>query len=360
MRPVVLAGEARQEAACGDSPARTTADVRHIRKVRLQLFLELIAQRQTPRAVTGLFGRADQLVRQRVVVRHQAGDVVAQRNHTGTGQRCHVNHRFRLEALNVGQHVAQHQTAFGVGVQHLNGLPGHGGQDVARTIRATARHVFAARQDADHVDGQLKLRDHAHYAVNRCRAAHVVFHLVHAFGRLDGDTAGIEGQAFTHQHNRTRIFGRVAFVLDNRHQGFVLRAVTHSQIRVHAQLFHLLFADDAGDDVFAVGICQLARLRGEVGRVTDVRRHIAEIFCRFNTGGNRQTMLNGAFTAGQFATGWHVEDHFTQRATRLAFVGLQLIEAVQALFCRFDGLTHFPVGVTAFDVQLGQEADGFH
>ena len=129
---------------------------------------------------------------------------------------------------------------------------------------------------------------------------------------------------------------------------------------MHSQLFHLLFADDAGDDVLAVGVSQLARLRGEIRGVTDVWRHIAKIFCRFNTGGNRQTVLNSALAAGQLATGWHVKDHFTQRTTRLAFIGLQLIEAVQALFCRFDCLTHFPVGVTPFNVQLRQEADGFH
>ena len=53
-----------------------------------------------------------------------------QRNHAGAGQCSHVNHRFRFETLNVGQHVAQYQTAFGVGVQHLNGLAGHGGQHI--------------------------------------------------------------------------------------------------------------------------------------------------------------------------------------------------------------------------------------
>ena len=129
---------------------------------------------------------------------------------------------------------------------------------------------------------------------------------------------------------------------------------------MHPQLFHLLFADNAGDDVLAVGVSQLARLRRQVRGVTDVWRHIAKIFCRFNTGGNRQTVLNGALAAGQLATGWHVKDHFTQRATRLAFGGLQLIKAVEALFCGFDGLAHLPVRVAALNVQLRQEADGFH
>ncbi|MNS12619.1 hypothetical protein D3C72_441860 [compost metagenome] len=129
---------------------------------------------------------------------------------------------------------------------------------------------------------------------------------------------------------------------------------------MHSQLFHLLFADDAGDDIFAVGISQLTRLRGQVTGVADVWRHIAEIFRRFDTGGNRQTVLNGALAAGQLATGWDVKDHFTQRTTRFAFVGLQLIKTVEALFRGLNGLTHFPVGVATFHVQFGQEADGFH
>ena len=77
---------------------------------------------------------------------------MAQGNHTGAGQRSDIDNRFRLEAFNVGQHIAQHQTAFGVGVQHFDSLAGHGGQHIARTIRSPARHVFAARQHADNVN----------------------------------------------------------------------------------------------------------------------------------------------------------------------------------------------------------------
>ncbi len=39
VRPVVLAGEARQETAGGDRAARTAANVRHIGKIGLQLIL---------------------------------------------------------------------------------------------------------------------------------------------------------------------------------------------------------------------------------------------------------------------------------------------------------------------------------
>ena len=46
---------------------------------------------------------------------------------------------------------------------------------------------------------RLQLRDGAHRA-EHCRAArHVVLHLLHALGRLDGDAAGVEGDAFADQ-----------------------------------------------------------------------------------------------------------------------------------------------------------------
>ena len=129
---------------------------------------------------------------------------------------------------------------------------------------------------------------------------------------------------------------------------------------MHPQLFHLLFADNAGNDILAVAVSQLARLRGEVSGITNIRRHIAEIFRCFNPGGNRQTVLDRALAAGQFTAGRHVEDHLTQRTTRLALVRFQLIETVERLFCRLDSLTHFPVVVAAFNVQFGQETDRFH
>ncbi len=71
-------------------------------------------------------------------------------------------------------------------------------------------------------------------------------------------------------------------------------------------------------------------------------------------------MLNGALAAGELTAGRHVEHHFAQRTARLHLVAFQLIEGVERLFGSFYRLTHFPVGIAAFHVQLGQEADRFH
>jgi hypothetical protein len=72
----------------------------------------------------------------------QARAVVAQRDHAGAGERGDVDHRGGLEALGVGQRVAQDQPALGVGVQDLDGLPAHAGDHVARLDGAAVGHVL--------------------------------------------------------------------------------------------------------------------------------------------------------------------------------------------------------------------------
>src|SRR5690606_28012187 len=134
-----------------------------------------------------------------VVVAHQTGDIAAQGDDAGAGEGGDVDHRLRLEALGVGQGIAQYQTAFGVGVEDLDGLPAHGRDDVTRARGATAGHVFGAGQQAHQVDRQLQLEHGPESAEHTGRAAHVVLHLVHAGSRLDADATGIEGDAFADQ-----------------------------------------------------------------------------------------------------------------------------------------------------------------
>ncbi|VEC61085.1 Uncharacterised protein [Klebsiella aerogenes] len=172
--------------------------------------------------------------------------------------------------------------------------------------------------------------------------------------------AGVEGQAFTDQHDRARVLSRVTFIFDDRHQRLVLRPIADGEVGVHPQLAHLLFADHPGDDVFAVGIGQLTRLGSQIGGVTDVRRHIAKIFRRFDAGGNRQAMLNGAFAAGQLATGRHVKTILRSGRRGSLLLVFSWSKLYSVSFGGFNRLANFPVVVTAFDVQLGQEADGFH
>lgn len=105
-----------------------------------------------------------------------------------------------LEAFGVGQCIAQHQTAFSVGVENFDRLATHGSDDVAGTCRGAARHVFGAGQNTHQIDRQFQFQYGAQGTEYAGSAAHVELHLVHARGRLDTDAAGVERDAFTDQH----------------------------------------------------------------------------------------------------------------------------------------------------------------
>jgi hypothetical protein len=57
------------------------------------------------------------------------------------------------KSLGVVQAVGEHEAAFGVGVDDLDRLAGHCGEDVARFVGAAVGHVFRGADDADDLDG---------------------------------------------------------------------------------------------------------------------------------------------------------------------------------------------------------------
>ena len=60
--------------------------------------------------------------------------MVAKGDDAGTGQGRHVDHGLGIVAVHIGEGIAQHQAAFGVGVEHLDGLAGHGSEDVTGAV----------------------------------------------------------------------------------------------------------------------------------------------------------------------------------------------------------------------------------
>ncbi len=118
--------------------------------------------------------------------------------------------------------------------------------------------IATARQYADNVNRKPKLGDHTHHAVNRRRAAHVVLHLRPSLQMVDGDAAGVEGQAFTHQHDRARVFGWILYQSPT--------SAIHSANRPTARALLLIpssriVAASLRGDGFAVAVSQLAPRR---------------------------------------------------------------------------------------------------
>ena len=78
--------------------------------------------RQLPARLAGARARLEHFLHQRVVVAHHAGGGVAERDDARAGERRRIDHRGRLEALRVRQHVGEHEPPFGVGVDDLDEL----------------------------------------------------------------------------------------------------------------------------------------------------------------------------------------------------------------------------------------------
>ena len=76
------------------------------------------------------------------VVGEDAGIDRAERDHDRAGERGGVDQVSAAELARVEQTVGQDQAAFGVGVDDLDGLAGHGDLHVARLLRLARRHIF--------------------------------------------------------------------------------------------------------------------------------------------------------------------------------------------------------------------------
>ena len=90
----------------------------------------------------------------------------------------------------------------------------------------------------------LEERDGAHYADHGGGAGHVVLHFLHAVGGLDGDAAGVEGNAFADQ-TQVNIFCRaLGLIAQHDQSGRFLGSLGDSPECAHLELSDLVGAVD--------------------------------------------------------------------------------------------------------------------
>ena len=81
---------------------------------------------------------------------------------------------------------------------------------------------------------RLQLRDGAHRANHGRAAGHVVLHLLHVVGRLDGDAAGVEGDALAHQAEYGAVLRRAGrLVAQHDERGRLGGALGHAEEGAH-------------------------------------------------------------------------------------------------------------------------------
>jgi hypothetical protein len=63
-----------------------------------------------------------------------------------------------FEPRRVGEGVAQHQSALGIGIEYLDGFARHAGNHVTGLGSGATGHVLCGSDDANDVQGQGRLR----------------------------------------------------------------------------------------------------------------------------------------------------------------------------------------------------------
>ncbi len=314
------------------------------------MLLVFVEQRQLPGAVVGILTGPQQLPGQLLVVAHQAGGLAAQGDDAGAGQGGDVDHRAWLEAFDIGQRVAEHQAAFGVGIEDFDGLAAQGGDDVARAGGAAAGHVLGAGQHAHQVDRQLQFQRGAESAEHAGGAAHVVLHFIHAQAGLEADAAGIEGNALAHQ--RVGLLALLAaVVLHHDDAAWLVAALGHGEERTGAQFAQFLLVQHFDLQALEV-LAQLPGLLGDVAGVTDVGRQVAQVTGEIHAGGDGLRMVGGLLDLRLF--GLVAEQGDPAQRAGIGLLALEPIEYVLSTGEDFHQGAGAGIGIASLDLHILQ------
>ena len=164
----------------------------------MSLFV-FVVERHAPHFFARLLVGVGEAVVHLVVAGEDSGIHVAERNHDGSGEGGGIDQMGAAELAGVAESVGENEAAFGIGVDDLDRLAGHGDLHVAGLLRFAGGHVFGGADDGGDLHFRLEQRDGAHDADHGGAAGHVVFHFLHAVGGLDRNAAGVEGDAFADQ-----------------------------------------------------------------------------------------------------------------------------------------------------------------
>ena len=252
MGPRVLGGKTLQKLGGSYCPARTPGHIGNVGKMRFQTFGIVVVQRHAPAGVlcghTGLQQGRSELV----IGREQAAVYTPQSHHTGTGQRGNVHHCSRVKPFCIRQSITKNQAAFGIGVEHLDGLAAHAGDHVTGLHGPTIGHVFTGGDQAHHVHGGLQFGQGAEHPQHAGGTTHVKLHFVHFSRWLDGHTTRVKGNTLAHQHLGCLCLGRTGVMQHDKTQ-WLHRALRHGHERAHTELGHLFGAQHFTFDARKLG-----------------------------------------------------------------------------------------------------------
>ena len=280
---------------------------------------------------------------------------MAERDHAGARQGRDVDDGVGAEFLRVRERIAQDQAAFGVGVEDLDRLARHRGDDVAGARGRSVRHVFAGRHDADDIDGRAHAGERADRAQDAARAGHVELHLVHFGAALERYAAGIEGDALADQHQGLFRLGR-AGVAQHDQLGRLARAGADRQQRAHAQALHVLALEHFDAELELLR--DLSRFIGKVGRRAHVGRQVAERAREVRAIGGRHRFLERGLRLESHRSTGNRERQGGERGRGGFLQRLELVEAVERLAHAKDRVAHGPGQAAAADCEIRHRQNG--
>ncbi len=205
----------------GGSGIAAAAGVHDVGDLGFDLVAVVVGAGHAPEFFAGEGEGVGEALRGCVVIREEAGVDEAERDADGSGEGGGVDEVGGAEGLGVVEAVGEDEAAFGVGVHDLDGLAGHGGDDVAGFEGAAVGHVFAGADDAEDADVGLELGDGSHGSDHGGGTGHVVLHLVHVVGGLDGDASGVEGDAFADEAEDGGVSGGVGWLVAHDDEGWL-------------------------------------------------------------------------------------------------------------------------------------------
>jgi len=152
----------------GGAAVAAAPGVHDVGDLGLDLVAVVVGAGHAPELLAGDGEGVSELLRRRVVVGEESSVDQAQRDADGSGEGCGIDQVRGSESLGVVQAVGQDEASFGVGVHDLDGLAGHGGDDVSGFEGLAIGHVLARAHNADDADVGLELGDGAHGSDHRC------------------------------------------------------------------------------------------------------------------------------------------------------------------------------------------------
>ncbi len=245
--------------------------------------------------------------------------LVAERDHDGAGQRGEIDHEFRLEAIaGIPQHIGEDEPAFGIGIDDLDGLSGHRGDDVAGALGIAVGHVLDEPDHPHGVDLRLAPGEGVHQADDAGGSRHVALHVLHPGGRLDRYAPGIEADALADEGDRRRA-ALAPVPAHHRDPALPGGSLVDAEQGGHAEFPHGLLVEHLDGDA---ELLELGRPTSEFDGKQHVGRLVDQIAGQGHAVGNRLPAAPGLAGAGHVAD---AKRHPRPRRLVFAFLALRLV-----------------------------------